>query len=502
MGVTHSSGTGGFSSQSQDSSPDTRVEAQQTPTLKKLYSVDLESSFILVSNRKVTSLKYDPDQSFMVAYGIDKQTHPEFSKKTLSYVTVLDAHQVCMALIEKNVLPKSHVQLFAASKDLEMCTTEGIKESFQAVAKRAGKEGILFFHFSGHGIKVGLEWGLAPADFNYKREAFISGNVLNSWLAEVNCQAPYVIISLDCCYAGGLANELTTSAMNLRSGTYVLSACTAFETSLVIGPLGHSVYAYFLSYAIRVISYAPGSLPIHEIFEECSILSRALTSFLVSYSPDFGLKMKAMQPVLKYFDISNSIPSDVSKALAPQQNNSELALSSPSMDRYAFITQYFAKMDVENGKLCNLCLDWLGTMTEDGNHLHELASRGLLRDEILDAIVCLMMWSFASIQLVEDKDNIYKGSHFLLAFLYTASAMDSIYHIRLNQEHMKQGLEFYLGVVEENSIDISELQQLREELNIKLKEQLSDSTSPNLTISLGTEMDPLESIKVIYIYMY
>ena len=499
MGVTHSnqaSGTGGAGGLS---SPEVRVEAQQTPTLKRLYSVDLESSFVLVSNRKVTSLKYDPDQSFMVAYGIDKQTHPKFSKKTLSYVTVLDAHQVCMALIDKNVLPKSHVQLFAASKDLDMCTTEGIKESFQAVAKRAGKDGILFFHFSGHGIKVGNEWGLAPADFNYKREAFISGDVLNSWLAEANCQAPYVIISLDCCYAGGLANELTTSAINLRSGTYVLSACTAFETSLVIGPLGHSVYAYFLSYAIRVISFAHGSLPIHEIFEECSILSRSLTSFLVSYSPDFGLKMKAMQPVLKYFDISNSIPSDVSKikALPPQQNKFELGLSSPSVNRYAFITQHFAKMDVENGELCNLCLDWLGTMTEDGNHLHELASRGLLRDEVLDAIVCLMMWSFASIQFVEDKANIYKGSHFLLAFLYTASALDSIYHIRLNQEHMKQGLEFYLGVIEENEIDISELQQLREELNIEPKEQLSDSILPNPTLSLGTEMDPLESIKVI-----
>ncbi len=109
---------------------------------------------------------------------------------------------------------------------------------------------------------------------------------MNSWLNEVDCQSLYVVISLDCCYAGGFANELTACDLNLRSGTYVLSACTAFETSLVIGPLGNSVYAYFLSYAIRVMSFTSGTIPIHKIFDECSILCRLLTYFLVCYSSD------------------------------------------------------------------------------------------------------------------------------------------------------------------------------------------------------------------------
>ncbi len=477
-------------------------KGRSKPALRRLYSVDLESSFILIGNQKVDSLQYDPSQTFMVAYGIDKQIDPRFSKKTLSSVTVLDAHQVCMALIDQNVLPKDNVRLFAASKDLDMCTIEGIKDSFQAAAKMTGKNGILFFHFSGHGIKVGNEWGLAPADFDYSRSTFLSGDMLNSWLNEVDCQSLYAVISLDCCYAGGFANELIACDLNLRSGTYVLSACTAFETSLVIGPLGHSVYAYFLAYAIRVMSFASGTIPIHKIFEECSILCRSLTSFLVCYSSDFGLSIKAMQPVLKYFDV-NSLPSNrLLDSISPGLPKEDVTASLLSVDRYTFVTQYFTRMNFQIGELCSLCLDWLGSMTEDGKCLKEIASRGLLQDEILNAVICLMMWSFASIQFVDDRENVHKASNFLLAFLYTATALDSLYHVRLTHDHMEQSLEFYLGVVEENKVDVSELQQLRKEVN---REQRN---SPNIEIDdtlnvpeTSMRADAMESIKVCQFFL-
>ncbi len=105
-------------------------------------------------------------------------------------------------------------------------------------------------------------------------------------------------------------------------------------------------------------------------------------------------------------------------------------------------------------------------MTEEhGKCLREIASRGLLRDEILNAVICLMMWSFASIQFVDDRKNVHKASHFLLSFLYTASALDSLYHVRLTHDHM---VEFYLAVIEENKVDVPELQQLAKQRTTKL----------------------------------
>ena len=466
------------------------------PVLKRLYSADLEKSFILIGNHTVECLDFDKEQSFMVSYGIDKQTNPKFSKKTLSSVTVLDAHQVCMALIDKGVLKKDNVRLFAASKDLDMCTVQGMKESFQTAARQVGDKGLLIFHFSGHGISVVNEWGLAPADFDYTRDTFIGGEVLNSWLNEVHCKAQYVIISLDCCYAGGIANELTATVPNLRSGTYVISACTAFETSLVIGPLEHSVFAYFLSYAIRVTPFSAGSLPIHKIFKECSTLCRSLTAFLVSYSPSFGLKINAMQPELKYFDVSALGSRNSPNVLTPISETNPLE-SMMSFSRYSFVTKYFSKLNITaTGELCSLCLDWLGSMTENGRELQVLAKRGLLRDEVLNAVICLMMWSFASIQFVEDIDNVNKASHFLLAFLYTSYALDSSYDARLTLEHMEQSLEFYLGVVEENKVDCAELLRLKDEINRDISGAETHGAGKDGVLSRNLEVDALESMKV------
>lgn len=479
----------------------TQSDRQHTKAVKrpltKLYNIDLENSFVVVGCKKVESLDFNPAETFVVSYGIDKQTNPRFSKKTLSSVTVLDAHQVCMALIDTGIALKDHVQLFGASKDLDVCTIQGMKESFQAAANRVSKEGMFFFHFSGHGIKVGNEWGLAPADFDYTRATFVSGDVLNSWLNEVKCKARYVIISLDCCYAGGLANELTASAINLRSGTYVLSACTAFETSLVIGPLGHSVFAYFLSYALRTIPFSPGSLPIHKIFTECSTLCMCLSSFLVSYSPEFGLKSNTMEPQLQYFDIASlGSKSSLRPATIISEDN---RLSLMSINRYSFVTQYFGKYNTGDSELCSLSLDWLGSMTEDRSLLRQLKTRGLLRDEILRAIVCCMMWSFASIQFIENIANVNKTSHFLLAFLYTAYALDSEYKVQLTHEHMVESIEFYLGVVEANSIDSLELLKFKDEMirnTDKEKETLTDQENTSTFVSDCMEVDVLESIKV------
>ena len=65
-------------------------------------SADPESSYILISNESVEVFQYDPKQSFMVAFGIDKQTNPKFSHRTLTAITVLDAHQVHCTTIDSS----------------------------------------------------------------------------------------------------------------------------------------------------------------------------------------------------------------------------------------------------------------------------------------------------------------------------------------------------------------------------------------------------------------
>lgn len=435
------------------------------PPLRRMKSItaDPEGSFVLISNENAEVFDFDPQQSFMVAYAIDKQTSPRFSHRTLSAATVLDAYQVCTALIDKKVLPKDNVELFSASKDTDLCTIDGMKKSFLEQARRVGRRGIFLFHFSGHGIKVGNEWGLAPADFDYTTATYLSAPILGHWLIEAGCKAPWVLFTLDCCYAGGLGDELTAKDVELRPGLYVLSACTAFETSLVIGPLGHSIFAYFLAYTLRVLNYPPGKLPISQIFEECGALCTALSSLLISYNPSYGLKFGTMQPELRYFDPQHAVGNWVAQSLKPI----DAEPPHPKPGRYVFVTKFYrssGKQGPKRHQLSDLCLRWLDSIADYRSPLGILAERGILCDEVLQAAVCSLMWSVASIQVEEDRTTVNDPNLFLLGFLHAAAAFDCFHGVELTLDHLREGWKFYQAVVAANNINDNELQQLFKEI--------------------------------------
>ena len=65
-------------------------------TLMRTRSVcaDPEGSYALIRNDYTEVFRFDPEQTFMVAYAIDDQTSPRFSHRKLSGATLVDARQV------------------------------------------------------------------------------------------------------------------------------------------------------------------------------------------------------------------------------------------------------------------------------------------------------------------------------------------------------------------------------------------------------------------------
>ena len=378
--------------------------------------------------------------------------------------------------------------LFAASKDTDMCTLEGIRQSFQKQASRVGEKGLFIFHFSGHGIKVANEWGLAPADFDYTTATYLTSSFLNHWLHESKCKAQQVLFTLDCCYAGGLAKELTSKDTELRPGLYVLSACTAFETSLVIGPLGHSIFAYFLAYALRVSSFPPGKLPMAQIFKECGALCTALSSLLISYNPTSGLTFGTMQPELRHFDLQSSVRSWVEESL--QLTSGPQPAKACSLEKYYFVMKYGKNLSGAN--LSELCLKWLESIADTSSPvspLAELARRNLLNNEVLCAAVCSIMWSVASIQMEEDRDTVNTTSIFLLSFLHTAAAIECFGGSELTLKHLKESWEFYQVVLATNKINDDDLQQVYREINADLKAlRETDIDIDNIGVSVSASL--------------
>ena len=347
-----------------------------------------------------------------------------------------------------------------------------MRQSFTEIVQRVGDRGLFIFHFSGHGLKIGKdkEWGLAPADFDYTDATFVTSAVLNQWLHEAGCRAAHVLFVLDCCYSGGLAQELTAHDIYLHPGLYVLSACTAFETSLVIGPLGHSIFAYFLAYALRTSKFGVGTLPIEAVFEECGALSTALSSLLVSYSPGTGLRMNRMNPELHFFEplvesagwalMGDSID------FAEQGDPSSFVDLNPTIRSFDYVLKYYrsySKRGLRRREVCEACYKWLVKMTDSSEFspLSSLGRRGLLQvSEVLRATICCIMWSMASIGMEHDKKHVNDPNVFLVGFLYAAAELKKFNTPHLNLGHLKESLEFYEAVLEVNKVDHLEVKLL------------------------------------------
>lgn len=428
--------------------------------------------FVFVSNDTPNSVRFNPSESYMVSYGIDKQTNDKFSAKTLSSITVDDAKQVIDALVDSGMVPRSNAALHAASKEVELCTIGGMKKTFQECAAKVGPNGLFVFHFSGHGIKVQSdEWGLAPADFDYTHDTYLTSYVLSQWLSEVDCKAKHILISLDCCYAGGVGKELTQSAsLPIRGSVFVLSACTAYETSLVIGSLGHSIYTYFLSIAISKICQVPGELPLERVFNECHICSKALSSLFVRYRSTGELEASHMQPQMDVFNLK----SFVGELLGEGTDQPDA-----QMNRFQYALELYDR-NKDILPLAEKSLAYLDTVKAltDGGPLNELNKRCLLSGRVLQTAVCSMMYSIAAIELACDDARHTKVSNVNLsitAFVYAASALDMIVHDLVVPESVfYMSWLFYKDVLVTNGVNINGLLPLQKKLSRNAKFYMLD----------------------------
>ena len=429
-------------------------QLESQPSFRKVAKKD-DGSFVLVTNEPEECFQFEPTESYMVSYGIDLQTSPNFKHKTLTSLTIADAEQVLTALVDVGAIPPENGVLYAASKQPEQCTFDGMKVGFQEQAKKVGRNGLFVFHFSGHGIKVrNDEWGLAPVDFDYTRETYLTADVLNQWLQEVSCKAKHILFTLDCCYAGGIANELTTSGNWSENdlGFYVISACTANEASLVLGPLGHSIFTYFLAQAISRLTSNPGQLPVHEIFKECQACSVALSSLLIKYDPRSGLSWSTMQPQMRVWDIKSVVLQLMGEG--PDQPDAA------AVGRFEFVVQLYDQSKPKPS-LDDKTHAWLETLPDTKGPLMELERRHFLHGRILNAVLCSMMYSIASIEMACSPANVNNPNLFLVAFMHAVATLDLIKHgVEVSTKQFVQTWGFYREVVVKNKVNDDGLKKM------------------------------------------
>lgn len=427
-------------------------QEESIPSCQELVR-DGQGEFVVISNSLPNDFQFEPSGSRVVAYGIDQQSHPKFKKKSLTSITVDDAKQVLNAFVRVGAVSREEAHLFSASGSPDCCTAEGMKKTFQYHASRVGEGSLFVFHFSGHGIKVREErWGLAPMDFDYTSATYITASVLCSWLNEVQCRAKYILITLDCCYAGGIGKELTAQADVERSeNLFVLSACTANETSLVLASLGHSIFTYFLSDFIARFSKGTGVLPMKKIFSECQICCECLSSLLVSYSRESGLQLKVMQPQISVRNIVSDGEDSVDSAVP--------------IGRFQFVQESYNRA-TRIAPLHDKSIAYLDSLkdTVDGP-LIRLERRGLLRGRVIVSVFCSMMYSIASIELACDDAKVKNINLSITAFMNAASTIDMVHQgVECDGYTFFLSWLFYRDVMRKNLVEVAGMKELEAKL--------------------------------------
>lgn len=445
---------------------------------------DIGREYVLVSSEAEETLSFDPSQSYLVAFCINRQTSPRFKHKQLNDTVVNDSFKVMSALQESGALPRNNCNLIQASIESRDCTFHGMKKAFQTEARKVGNGGAFFFHFSGHGIRVNNDqYGLAPVDFDYTAETYITASVLNQWLHEAECKAKFVLFTIDCCYAGGIAEALTRGSDQLIPfpGLYVMASCTANEVSVIVGTLGNSIFCYFLSHAIATTSSPPGQFPIQQIFDKCKKLSIALSSLLLSYEKTTGLHWRTMQPELTHSTLSETV-----LQLADEGGEEEV---DAGIMRFSYATELY---DFSRGResvyrLDRKCVDWLEMSYSDTNGgLVQLKEEGILGREqcLMDTVLCCMLRSVASIQLACDRSTVATPNLYITSYMHVVAAIDIVQcGAQFREREFALGLAYYLDCLQPSGLNTQPLKQLYHRLLSNLRAKLASESEQEMTDS-------------------
>ena len=390
--------------------------------------------FLIIGN-PAEKVEFDTTQSHLVGFAIDYQSHEKMQAKSLGRSVVNDATLVSKTFVEIGAVPEGNAMIHVASQSPRDCTFEGMKVCFIDAAKAVKAEGMFVFHFCGHGIRLRDQWGLAPSDFDRSDRTLVTASVLNDWLAEASCKAKHVLFALDCCYAGGIGHALTS--VILHRSLFVVSACTANETSYAVSTLGHSMFSYFFADATRKKTSDPRKLPLYNILTECHTCCIALSSLFVKYEAPGKVSSCRIDPEMTFTG-------------GARADNDDETDGVPEFSRFLYVTKHY---DLE-GPVLPLHAEtkrWLKSIVE---YITILRDRNLLKDKLLKTAVCSIMMSFASYQLAFQRDTVSHPNTFITAFLSMASFFDiHCPDVDVTIDHFKYGWGFYDYVLQKYTVD-------------------------------------------------
>ena len=312
------------------------------------------------------------------------------------------------------------------------------------------------------------EWGLAPSDFDYTKETFITGALLAEWLQQTAFQGRYVLFILDTCYSGGIGNDIVLNSVTDTSaaGIYVLTSCTANESSMVVSALGKSIFNHFLTSSMLNSYSQIGKIYVKQLYEDSDACCMAFSALLLSYDSKHGLlKWSMMQPEWKQY----YLPDYLRSLYAEEESLEETDSGAVGAGRFEFILKlYNYEQKLKKNTVPAKCLQWLDTVSDPNKGpLLELEKREALWGRILTAAIASMMYSVASIFIAcEDHDlKVNEPNIFIISLLHVVAAVDKIHQdLPLTSDDVRVALDYYIEALNKHKVSLKPLMKLRNKI--------------------------------------
>lgn len=417
-----------------------------------------DDSFLHVSTKPPESMSYEPQQSYMVAFGVDQTTGVSAHSK--------DAEHIADSLVSCGVLPKSNVQLCTTLSDHDTSTSQGIQHAFKECGRKVGPEGLFVFAYTGSGVQTDSNCSLYSIDFDEcDTNTHITPDTLLQWLTELQSKPKHIIFILDCSFAGKIASDLTAfkhfKCNNAPQDLCVLSARSGSEMAFVIDTLGHSIFSYFVAWAFRHTPFTPGLIPTSKIYERIQTCTFALSSLVLTYNPlTKVLKPNVIDPEVKYLKKQSAIIRFVEQALDESPGSDE---TDAPVARFEYLTKYYKRTrGARHTSLHDKAMAWLEMVRDDPEGpLAKLHANNVLHDNVLLTVFCSIMFSVASIQVAVTKDSISDPNLFIYAFLSVAATINAVNdEADITVDYFRHSWEFYHQVLVENGVRDKKFREL------------------------------------------
>ena len=424
------------------------------------------------------SFVYTPDQSRVLSFGIDYPTPGTGGaaiRAPRNQQAEKDATSAASTIRDRMIGEHSNlVQVYAVSRDNDMCTAAGMEKAFKAELGKVGEHGMFIFRFVGSATAVSGQYSLNSADFDAANPAtYITSQTLIKWMSSVvksGYNLPkYVLFVFNCPFANYFAEEMAKEE-NYRDIGCKISVCSLGVTpgldtpsGLIFDTLEHSIFGFFFDHFLRRASRSvEGNFILKDAFVKINKCCDALSSLLVTYRNGV-LKSNIMESTAAYLNRGNRTEID-----------------SSNVGRFDFLAKNVTPGDREHAVILSskvdAFLDWVSEY--NAGALWTLKRNGALDDSsVLTAAFCIMMMSIASFQVVEDETSLQKPTLFYQAFMQVASTIERVYKHREAAEDdtqhaeiqyvqlFRKSVDFYLQVLKENKVDDRKFQEFLRKVN-------------------------------------